>query len=529
MANSPKTIIMCKKCNKDISNKKEQLKCSVCIKYYEIDCANVSVKVFSTMTKIRKQNWKCTDCANKTTSMPSSSKIVGKKITNAPIVKSAFIDENITMRKGPAKLNVSQSMEDLSQVEISGEVVYNTSLLDESSQSLPNTSSIDCSQITDLRKEIETISIDLSSATNEIDRLNMEVTNLNKKVEEQQKKIELYKSLLSSNVSSSRKSTPNKSRKRMSTILPENDVNLLIDVKKDNILVKRDKLYTLQNNNLAVQKNENQAPAAPENNKILIIGGAQCQNLALNLSNTRKDNAYGKYEVTGFLKPGAPTEVLLDLCRHMQMKKEDKLILCVGEEDTDPHKLSLELYATLKTIKASTIILISVVRNRYLNEYNLNTTLKNVCNKLDRCYFINIGEYENQFNYRNDICKKINMYIDSDDYDTQFLPRPGKIHNLKNINRNSCKFSENNKTKFANGTIPYYFNKMNAKLMRDNMLNKNKKKTTLLDYFPIVTTKFMKAKPVQNVTIERRQTADVNDNDMKQSDNCNYSNNFFRL
>lgn len=112
---------------------------------------------------------------------------------NIPDLKLSDRDY-VTIRK-PKQKQQQFWPEVLSDPETDTELVGDT-ILDISSRSLPNISGTDNSQIEELRAEVGALSIQLTSAHQEIDRLNMELAGLGKKLVDQQKKGDIYKKLL---------------------------------------------------------------------------------------------------------------------------------------------------------------------------------------------------------------------------------------------------------------------------------------------------------------------------------------------
>lgn len=186
---------------------------------------------------------------------------------------------------------------------------------------------------------------------------------------------------------------------------------------------------------------------------IHIIGGNQCTGLASKLTETRQNTTYDKYSISANTHPEAPTDILLQSLNKININEQDKIVMCVGEEDTDPFKLVFNLQSALLNCKASAVIILSVRENKYLNEHNLNHMLKSACKHIKNCHFlqINNAHYGRKQYDVYKLCKTLNILIDELDYKSKYL----------NFNaKKADKIGKNERTPKV-GTIPYYFMKIN--------------------------------------------------------------------
>ncbi|KAI5638121.1 hypothetical protein NE865_09242 [Phthorimaea operculella] len=104
--------------------------------------------------------------------------------------------------------------------------------------------------------------------------------------------------------------------------------------------------------------------------KIVIYGTQQCSGIAATLLHSRKNTPYEQYQVTAFVKPYANTAEILKDCHHLETSDADKIVLCVGENDSDPLAATSELYTALKSLqsgKKNSIIVMKVSNSNYLN------------------------------------------------------------------------------------------------------------------------------------------------------------------
>lgn len=221
---------------------------------------------------------------------------------------------------------------------------------------------------------------------------------------------------------------------------------------------------------------------------IYIIGGQQCTGLAVELISTKSNTKFKEYQVTSITKPFASTEEILKSCSTLEATSDDYVILNIGETDHNPTQIVYNLSAAVKTLEKSNIIILSVVKNNFLNENKLNDTLKTLCNEINHCKFIDFSSKfkTNRHNLRQ-TCKTINFYIDYVEYETKFLMYTKRAPKLgTDIDKNSNAYVQQEKSMskshmYKKGTIPYYFQKI-----RERTAQLDIRKKTLLDYFPVV-------------------------------------------
>ncbi|KAG6439071.1 hypothetical protein O3G_MSEX000460 [Manduca sexta] len=221
-----------------------------------------------------------------------------------------------------------------------------------------------------------------------------------------------------------------------------------VDLDKNKIIKNNDDLKYIQN-------------TLSDTKKIFIVGGTQCQGLATELIRTRHNSMYDKYKIQGLTFPGANTEVLSETCEILKLTKNDKLVLCVGEEDSDPYKIVHELYNILKRTKAN-VVLLPVTNNRHLNVNNINRSIHCVSNKFNNCKFLQCHNYHYryQYSYIKYISSKINYIIDIIDYNTKFIPSKNKTNNsgTKKLKASNVNHSH---SALRQKTITEYFNVTN--------------------------------------------------------------------
>lgn len=71
------------------------------------------------------------------------------------------------------------------------------------------------------------------------------------------------------------------------------------------------------------------------NRKIYIFGSQQCVGLGAAIARSRTNTPYEKYGIVAETKPYAPCYEIIRNCRNIKLTPNDKLVLCVGENDSD--------------------------------------------------------------------------------------------------------------------------------------------------------------------------------------------------
>lgn len=178
--------------------------------------------------------------------------------------------------------------------------------------------------------------------------------------------------------------------------------------------------------------------------KILILGSQQCSGLAQRINESRRNSKYEEYEVTSFVRPNAVTEDILQSSDHKNFTPKDKLILCVGENDSNPTNILIELSAFLKNNSNLNIIVLSISQNKYLNVSILNKYIRNICNHFQNCKFHDITSLCTvKSGCLDHLSKNINLLIDCIDYDEKYL----NFDNISYSNNQKVKTSSTKKTR----------------------------------------------------------------------------------
>lgn len=214
-------------------------------------------------------------------------------------------------------------------------------------------------------------------------------------------------------------------------------------------------------------------------NRIFIIGEQQCIGLAQNLISSRNKSINGQYKIFSFIKPFAKCSESLKACYSLDLKENDWIIICVGQNDQNPNQIQFELLKVLNYLRNNNVIVLSINKHLHLNETKLNTLLKFTCHSFYNCNFLDLTNlYEYYYKYRyfqNHTCRIINSTIDAHHHYKTEYTSPGRNNETPHGLCQNGKISTPKK-----GTIPYYFRNTNqikfttlAKTNKDSFLFQN--------------------------------------------------------
>lgn len=488
--------LICSVCKDDVNDIKEHLKCLKCKKHFHLDCIGVSQKRFDNlMSREQKAIWKCRSCRPinnqdkvlHTNNAPGTSREkLSTIITSSP--------SNITLRR-PTRLRKRLTSIEPTDSEFESQtspLMTSNDLLDGSSRSLPNISTIENQTEIELNTEITNLKVQLASAHDEIDRLNEEVTSLKKIFEDKLKQMDIYKKLLTE-PGPPRIITPTKNKqtiKRTQVNVNDSPVykNRVEDPASSAISSAKTKSDGASNApKTPVQKRlaaHNYSPKLPKeeksNSKIMIFSDEQGTGIAEKLIKNSRKFIIKTFDVQSFMKPGADTEEVLKPCKNMcqNLTTEDYVILMIGSNDSNPYKVMAEISATLKLLNNCNVFVINVMRNCHVNEYKLNANIQLLTRNFSNCSFIHTN-----YEVVDIIINEINKL----QYSKKFLScgslkvnRIQSVRSRKNLisdyfKQKNDKFSGNAKSskpistlnqtdKPRKGTIGYYFKPINKNI-----------------------------------------------------------------
>lgn len=481
------TKLKCAKCSKEIKTRKF-LKCSHCAKYYDVECtANVTLNRFFLMTHENRTIWKCYTCA-----CPTTGNLQLPAKHNKPSTSRISLD-NVTRRKHKPVLQKSLSLSPVNTPDEMEDQPFCSSpeqetLTDKeiSIQSLPNFT--ENSQILELKDEITVLTTQLNSAHEEIEVLNSEITRLTKGHADLERQIVILKKLFDDGIPRTPGQITPKTGKKMRinkeslgflpsprisnaenlsktvevpapvpTYLPNLTTNFKIPLELDDSARTLHCHATVNTANTRVSVVKKTPVSTYVKHKIFVFGGEQCTGIASMLLRLRHGNDFKKYDVRSFIKPGADTEAILDSTRFHDFSKGDKIVLSLGEHDSNPIKILTCLNKVLNGIEGCNVFILAIRESKDIDVNMLNYMLRQSCVNINNLTYVENSKprtrNSNKFMYLKNSCKKLNTIIDQLDYKETYynFKNEDVIHQnpKNNINsRNSVHFK---------GTIPYYF------------------------------------------------------------------------
>lgn len=362
-------------------------------------------------------------------------------------------EEFVTFRKHDKRVNMSISDEE-SFLSSKSENVR--------TRSLPDLSTRCDESVLELKEEICTLKKQLETTCEEINKLIIENNNLKMKITDLEHNMNIFNKVTSdpfNNVQNVNISTIKKPHRRVSRNLftPKN--------KTINTSSPTEKLNPDTSNirNLSVNKYESSSES-PLKKKLFILGGQQCVDLASQLIRLRHNTQFEHYDIFSFTKPYAKTEEIVKYCYTLNESRINNFILCVGENDTNVTNIFLELAAVVKLHKNSKFFILNVNNNKYINKFKLNSMLKTLCYNTPNCNFIHCLNVT-KAQYHVNVCKQINLLLDSEYYEQNYIKNIKTIISGRNSSNKMCmikSIDNTSKQLFTKqepkiGTIPYYF------------------------------------------------------------------------
>lgn len=341
---------------------------------------------------------------------------------------------------------------------------------------IENQCSLDMMQLLEYKTKVNELNIELMSAHEEIENLNRENRLLKDKLDDTKKTLEKFKSILhSDNIMTPSTIKKKKNKLNRSNIgLPGPDIQRTKqdDIKDNKIKEPKYKKnpmtdYTTQTTNATTQ--EKKLPKISSitkfgrhvvlpSRKIMILGDQQAVDLSIILHNMRisakKYNLPAHYEISSTVFPNATTEHITRNAKiiNEELNDNDWVILSVGSNDQNPIKFNIDLSYALKCLTKPNVLIISVLKNRYLNEIKLNNMTKTISKNFKNCHYLDLFALSNSsIISKYNISSMINFYINNYDYKYYYIDNCIKI---VNANRHTKQIK-----KHIRGTIPYYFKK----------------------------------------------------------------------
>lgn len=532
------SLVRCHKCKKDVNIKSTAL-CSACDNRYEFDCDGYPEPTYRLKDAEAKKKWRCKVCIRnkKYSNTDGASNITVRKKQNyiktpSPIKQTSKTKKDL----------VDDTSKRLSSIQSSTKLFDSHILTDcespDESYTTPNKLSrsvdrtvTDLVSVSEMKDTIAQLTLQLESTENELGNILLENTELHKQIKKLCTENNTLKSLCHSSSLFGYPGTSSKKKKQAlsqqhyvhSTPSSPSSSTLNVEVTDHvNILRLQQEILTLQQQLRTAEKeiltlteritlliqSQNTCELSieePKRNtasfktctakqvqnlisgkKIHIFGTQRCVGLAAALSHSRVNSQYENYQIVAQTKPNAPCSEVTSNCRNVKLTTDDKVVICLGENDRSINIILSQLKNILDIFSCNTVIVLNVVKNVFLNVNKLNNSIKNVCSKYKKCHFVNQISTE-----LSDMCKSINFVIDCNDYNDKYL-NPSEIRKRIASGKSSFKLSIGiHETK--KGTIPYYFKKQSrietVKHPKSNNYtesNMKVRKGTIPYYFPVI-------------------------------------------
>lgn len=359
-------------------------------------------------------------------------------------------------------------------------------------RSLPDFSSTDTKE--QFMEEIKLLKLELESAHNEIEALLLENATLQKKIIEMEQKTKHLLAIMSTPKTNNKKTRSlrkNNNLKKLKLNFVDTDgiANSTLNQEGKKPDHSNDRTATNKNVNISNIVNTPKDMATQNVSKIWFYGDQKFIGVASRLQEIRQKNSIYNYNISSITKPFAHTEEILKGSCDNVLGVNDKIVISVGENDTNPWNVISELHYVLKKNCNNLVFVIEALNNPHLNTVKLNQHIKLICNQFKNCKFIEINQYRrNSMDILYYLTNRLNFIINSIDYDTKFIRNRHQMQ--KNIPAPHDTFKQPHKInvyKFKKGTIDYYFQNHNKKKTIVEC-TQAAKKGTIPFYFPKIVS-----------------------------------------
>lgn len=201
-----------------------------------------------------------------------------------------------------------------------------------------------------------------------------------------------------------------------------------------------------------MMSDQNKEQLTSKKSQLLIFGSQQCAQLGSKLTKRRENQkTINSYHITSFIKSYAKTDQILNSLNCFELSQNDTVVLSVGENDTNPTKMMIDLTSTLNHLQKFNVnIYILSTISHHLNEGELNLMLKNISNNYKNCKYVDVHtENYSVPQYVEYISNRINFIIECNDYENKFIKNIKDCVRVQKI-RNVTTTTINNSTFFRN-------------------------------------------------------------------------------
>lgn len=452
------------------------------------------------MTKEDKAKWKCAPCIR-------ISRDINTPLTTRSRVLSPICNDNTPQSNYTLNVSTENSFESLDSEETEDCTEIHTL-----NRSCPDLRLNSLDNMEQLQNKVLELQEKLQIADNQIDILVQENYQLKDDVIKCELKIKQLSKICKSDFKNvtHRKKLKTSKKTQLDFSVQDGEQSLIKDKISDSITFDKNlnSNTSSQNPNTTEMQQKtdslhltptNDAGAVKQPNpkhKLIVVGDERLTGLSADLLESRRGKWNDVYAPSASIMPNARSSQILDYCSKLDenLTKDDVLILGIGTYDKNPEQLCIDLCVLLSKLKTPQIVILPVLSNRYLNVKTLNNHLKLWTRGFENCLFLEDRDRIPIGNrgYLNSICFKINILLDSRQYEKQFL----NLESLRILLKSRHVETKNPKNpsphKHRKGTIPYYFGAKTPAISEQksisppaNNIPANKpKKGTIPYYFP---------------------------------------------
>lgn len=301
---------------------------------------------------------------------------------------------------------------------------YNSSLLDTTMLSIPNSSLLNDSQcISELNEKINTLGKNLSNAHQEIENLNTENIRLKLDLGKALSRIEALENLIttkdkfeSRTLESQHNITTaeNDPKQKTYQALEQGSEHRSYD--KTKLVLPEDSRKTAENSKPLSSKSDK--PSVTKNKKkIFVIADQQGRNIRKIL----QDLVGSNYSVACFWKPGARMQEVLGTYKTFVSKLtfNDFVIILGGTNDSHPGEFQFYVRELCKYTTNTNVIFCEIPHNNILREEKLNYDLRFTCNDFENVCYVDMNYSKfipNRRSFAVNICRSILKEIVQHEY-----------------------------------------------------------------------------------------------------------------
>lgn len=402
----------CAQCSTIISGR-AKLHCSHCDKLYHLECGNVTFKRYYLMNAEHRTQWKCNNCYEEQhQAVPITSNDTVLELPRDNVTQRKKFVINISTENSYGSLSVED--EEDSDTYKSPRTLLN--------RSCPELDTLQRCHLDEMKEKINQLQQQLNIAENEITNLLSQNHNLGKKVSKYEVKIKQLeticgsmKAVVPSGLSSTTKRTRKSLKKKalnFSVCEGNNDNNSegeLLSLVKINTMSRNNNELDIEFNelthntvpltssplkNIRAETNLNKNTDADSNNRkcrVVVFSDEHGRGIPKILQKLLGHD----FQVMSIIKPNASLNQILECCDIIckDFTDFDYVVFLAGSNDNSPLRFKSFLYYYISVLAHTNVLVSKIYKNKYLNEYKQNNTIKMVCSQFPHARFIETYQF----------------------------------------------------------------------------------------------------------------------------------------